>query len=114
MAHKILAWLHLLDWAAAVASLGLGVYWMSWWWIGFGLIAVPLAWWDPGKHLHGWLLSRFLRKSARRQPSRMKQGPESAAPLGFPRAQTPWRPVPRPYPSYLVWHVPHSHLPYGN
>lgn len=39
--------MRVIDWALALASLGYGIYTQSWFWIGFGILAVILAIWSP-------------------------------------------------------------------
>lgn len=67
--HKLLAMFHTLDWIAAFASVGWGLYTMSWLWLGFGLLAFPLAWWDPGKRMHNHMMAKLTRRVPRRQPN---------------------------------------------
>lgn len=62
LSARQISWLNRMDWVLATASLGYGVYQMTWFWIGFGLIAFPLAWWNPTAKFHQYVLSQITRK----------------------------------------------------
>lgn len=63
LSTRQITWLNRMDWVLAVASLGYGAYQMSWLWIGFGLIAFPLAWWNPTAKFHRYVLNRLTWKA---------------------------------------------------
>lgn len=71
-------WMHRLDWAAAVASLGYGVWADSWVWIGFGVVAVVLAWINPTAHFRKWAQAKFLH---RQQTEQWRRQRSASAPL---------------------------------
>ena len=48
---KLQPWMRVLDWAAAVGTLGYGLWRQNAWWIVAGVLLLILAWFDPGTRL---------------------------------------------------------------
>ncbi len=102
-ARNAVHFLHWLDWMTVPVSLGLGIYWMSWWWIGFGIMAIPLAWWNPGKRLHEHLLRKITRQT--------RPGPQVGNIISSD-TPIPTKPPQSPLPDYSET-ISRPTLPYG-
>ncbi len=57
-------WLHRMDWVAAVASLGYGLWAKSPLWLAFGALAIVLAWWNPTARLRVYLQAKLLKRQS--------------------------------------------------
>ncbi|HAU29508.1 MAG TPA: hypothetical protein DCW68_05285 [Rhodospirillaceae bacterium] len=62
---KVLPKLRILDWALSFATLGWGIWKMSWPWMGFGVLCVIMAWLDPGAYIKRGLERMFLGRHRR-------------------------------------------------
>lgn len=73
---KQIVWLNRLDWITAFASLGYGIYTESWIWLAFGILAVPLAWWNPTAKFHAYTQNKLIKKRGANQwrTSQMRPG----------------------------------------
>jgi len=108
---KLLKWVSLLDWIAAVLSVTYGLYLGSWLWITLGALAFPLAWWNPGKRIHAKLLKHFTKKSTASWRSAPIRNSAEATPVD---PTTPTVPVPRLQAEDLRRFSPAGNkLPYG-
>ncbi len=104
LSEKQIVWLNRMDWLVAVASLGYGVYEASWLWIGFGVAAFPLAWWNPTARFHKYALNKMVKKTQaqgwRQGPERLKTAASISAEAVKPSSAT--QPSTRTY----TWKVP--------
>ncbi len=62
---RVLPKLRILDWTLSFATLGWGIWKMSWGWILFGLLCVVMAWLDPGAYIKRGLERMFLGRHRR-------------------------------------------------
>ncbi|WP_031570497.1 hypothetical protein [Acidithiobacillus thiooxidans] len=100
LSEKQIVWLNRMDWSVAVASLGYGIYEASWIWTGFGLLAFPLAWWNPTARFHRYALRKMIKRT---QTQSWRQSPERLRPAAEAVKATSGSV--RPARTY-VWKVP--------